>query len=64
MDIEKLKSRYLENIDELEKEVRILLRRIEKSRKEIPDISTAEDVSNFVKNNDLKNGLKHIELLE
>lgn len=62
MDIEQLKNKYLENLDGLEKEVRTLLDRIEKARKEIPKISTIEEANTFAREHDLEEGLEHIEL--
>lgn len=60
--IEEARKNYLQGLDELESEVKILSDRIKKARKIVPTIQTMEDVKKFNAENDLEEGLEHIEL--
>lgn len=69
MDNEELKDRieqarkdYLQGLEELENEIKILSERIKKAREAVPTIQTIEDVQKFVEENDLEEGLEHIEI--
>lgn len=69
MDNEELKDRieqarkdYLQGLDELENEIKILSERIKKAREAVPTIQTIEDAQKFVEENDLEEGLEHIEI--
>lgn len=62
MNIEELKSIHLQLINELQKEVEILNKRIEKAKTELSNVKTSEDLEKFRKENDLEEGFEHIEL--
>lgn len=62
MNIEELKSTYLELINELQKEVKILDKRIEKAKIELSNVKTNEELEKFRKENDFEAGLEHIEI--
>lgn len=61
-DIEQARKDYLQGLDELENEIKILSDRIKKAREIVPTIHTMEDVEKFNAENDLEEGLEHIEL--
>lgn len=46
----------------MESEVKILSDRIKKAREIVPTIQTMEDVEKFNNENDLEEGLEHIEI--
>lgn len=60
--IEEARRNYLQGLNELESEVKILSDRIKKAREIVPTIQTMEDVEKFNAENDLEEGLEHIEL--
>lgn len=60
--IERARKDYLQGLDELESEVKILSDRIKKAREIVPTIQTMEDVEKFNNENDLEEGLEHIEI--
>lgn len=62
--IEEARKKYLQGLNELESDMKILSERIKKARKNVKNIFTLEDVERFVEENDLEEGLKHIELFD
>lgn len=62
MDIEKRKTEAIALMDELEMEVGILLRRIQKAKTVLPSVKTIGDAEKFDTDFDFEEGLKHIEL--
>ena len=63
-EIEEARRNYLQGIDELENDIRILSERIKNARENVKNILTVEDVEKFNAENDLEEGLKHIELFD
>lgn len=62
--IEEARRNYLQGLDELENDIRILSERIKNARENVKKILTVEDAERFVEENDLEEGLKHIELFD
>lgn len=60
--IKQTRKEYLQVLDELESEVKILSERIKKAMEMVPTIQTMEDVERFKEENDIEEGFKHIEI--
>ena len=62
MDIEKKKVELFAVLLELETEIWILSRNIEKARGDLANVHSLDDAKAFDRSHDLEEGLKHIQL--
>lgn len=62
MDLEEKKKNCLKEINEVEAEAKILLKRLEKARNELPYVKTWEDAERFSDENDIEEGFEHIQI--
>lgn len=62
IDLSDDKEKIIRKLNEIESEIPILLKRIEKAKKEIVNVKTLEDARIFEENNDLNGGLMHLEV--
>lgn len=61
-DLEASKKEFMDSLIEVENEAKLLLERIEKAKTELQNVKTQEDIDKFNAENDIEEGLEHIEL--